>query len=969
MRARIPSGIRTTATRTDAGWRIDGEKWFVTYGDVASVYIVMANALVDGEQLGTLFLIDRDTPGIEVVDDPPFTHNYPHGHPTIRFNGVEIGEDAIIGGLGGGDELQRRWFTEERLGIAARCGGAMWRLLEETTAWAIQREQGGARLIDHQGVAFPLADSAADAAAGRLLALEVARLLRRGRRPEARACEGLDGEAVLQRGGQSLRRPLPAGIRRPRVHAHERRGALLARAARRPHLGGHERGPADHHRPLARAPRRGVRSALVMPLGRLLRPASIAVVGATDRPGSYGGEALLNLQRLGYPGRVYAVNPRRERAHGLECHPSLASLPEVPDAVVVAIPAADVAPVIDEAGALGCGGAVVFAAGFAESAAGVVLQDDLVAAAARHALPVCGPNGNGIVCLPARAALWGDMVAPREPGAVALVSQSGNVAVNALASRRGLRLHTVVSCGNQAVLGAEDYLEALAQADGVRSVALYLEDDGDGERWCAALERCASAGVGVALLKAGSSAAGAAAAQAHTGAVAGDQRVFRALVEEAGAAWARDPHELLELAKALAVERRPVRAPGVAVMTCSGGDSSVAADLAQEAGLPLPELSSVTLDELTALLPGAATAGNPLDYTSLLWEEPDALQALVMALGRDPAIGRVLVLYDEPADMDEDAAASWAVVLGAVRAAAAASETPVVVSSTLPELLADASAASLIADGIPAIAGLHTGIRVAQALGAPAGVAQRLAAIGMAAAIAGAADGQGAWLAEHEAKLLLGRAGIAVPEGRLAEDADDAAAAQRELGGPVAMKLTSRDLRHKSEIGAYELGVETQAGARAAFERLRALDAVAGAQVLVERMAQPGVELIVSARADAVVPALVVGLGGVWTEALADVAVIPLPASPERVERALRDLRGASLLTGGRGRPALDVGAAARLAAAVGELLLSEGLALIELNPVIVGVAGAIAVDALVVHGAARDAMTATTTSTTGATP
>ena len=171
-----PSGIATIATKTDAGWRIDGEKWFVTYGDVAAVYIVMANALVDGASLPTLFLIDRDTPGISVVDDPPFTHNYPHGHPTLRFSGVEVGEEAIIGGLGGGDELQRAWFAEERLGIAARCSGAMWRLLEETTAWAIAREQGGGRIIDHQGVSFPLADSAADAAAGRLLGLEVARL-------------------------------------------------------------------------------------------------------------------------------------------------------------------------------------------------------------------------------------------------------------------------------------------------------------------------------------------------------------------------------------------------------------------------------------------------------------------------------------------------------------------------------------------------------------------------------------------------------------------------------------------------------------------------------------------------------------------------------------------------------------------------------------------------------------------------
>jgi acyl-CoA dehydrogenase len=179
-----PSGIRTTARKTQAGWVIDGEKWFVTTGDIASVYIVMANALVDGEALGTLFLVDRELDGIEVVDDPPFTHTYPHGHPTIRFNSVEVADDAIVGGLGGGDELQRHWFTEERLGIAARGVGSMWRLLEDTTAWALEREQGGSRILDYQGVSFPLADSAADAAAGRLLTLEVARLADAGADPK-----------------------------------------------------------------------------------------------------------------------------------------------------------------------------------------------------------------------------------------------------------------------------------------------------------------------------------------------------------------------------------------------------------------------------------------------------------------------------------------------------------------------------------------------------------------------------------------------------------------------------------------------------------------------------------------------------------------------------------------------------------------------------------------------------------------
>jgi acyl-CoA dehydrogenase len=179
-----PSRIETTATRANGGWRIDGEKWFVTYGDIAAVYIVMAKALVDGQELPTLFLVDRGAPGIEVVDDPPFTHSYPHGHPTLRFTGVEVDDDAIIGGLGGGDDLQRGWFAEERLGIAARGVGAMWRLIEESTAWALTREQGGHRIMDYQGVSFPLADSAADAAAGRLLALEVARMVDAGADPK-----------------------------------------------------------------------------------------------------------------------------------------------------------------------------------------------------------------------------------------------------------------------------------------------------------------------------------------------------------------------------------------------------------------------------------------------------------------------------------------------------------------------------------------------------------------------------------------------------------------------------------------------------------------------------------------------------------------------------------------------------------------------------------------------------------------
>ncbi len=175
-----PGGIASTAVATDGGWRINGEKWFVTSGDVARVLIVMANVVDGSDRLPTLFLVEPSASGVEYIDNPKFTHNYPHGHPTIRFTDVEVGADAAIGGIGEGEALQRAWFTEERLGIATHGLGAMWRLLDETTDWALHRIQGGTRIMDYQGVSFPLADSATDAAVGRLLALQVAGMIDAG---------------------------------------------------------------------------------------------------------------------------------------------------------------------------------------------------------------------------------------------------------------------------------------------------------------------------------------------------------------------------------------------------------------------------------------------------------------------------------------------------------------------------------------------------------------------------------------------------------------------------------------------------------------------------------------------------------------------------------------------------------------------------------------------------------------------
>jgi acetyl-CoA synthetase len=684
---------------------------------------------------------------------------------------------------------------------------------------------------------------------------------------------------------------------------------------------------------------------------RLLFPRSVAVVGASDRQGSYADLVLRNLAAYEFPGRVWGVNPQRDEVHGRECFPSVAELPEPVDAVVVAIPAPGVAAVVGEAGATGCGGAIVISAGFAEIEAGRGLQRDLSVAARRHDLPVCGPNGNGILAVSARAPMWGDAAEPFEPGPVAMISQSGNVAVNALGSERGLRFHTVISTGNQAVMDASDWLAAIADADGVRSVAMFLEGDGEGSRLAGALARCADAGIGVSVLKVGSSEAGARSAAAHTAAVAGDQKVFRALIEEAGAAWTRNPHELLETAKAFAEPRARVRpGGGLAVLTCSGGDSGIAGDEADAIGVPLPLLSDRTRTALEKLLPDEATIANPLDYTALIWGDVERLRDIIRVVGGDPAIDQVMVLYDHPRNLFGPSVESWGAVRKGIIAGAEATDASVLVASTLPDLIDDAASMELAAKGVAPLAGVRTALSVARALRIPQADPKRIRAIAAAAASTadGPSDTGGEWLDEATAKALLAEAGIAVPRGALADDADAAVAAWRELGAPVAVKLSAPGLLHKSEAGALELGLDDEASVRAAFERLVGIEAPAGGRILVEEMAEPEAELLMSAHRDGVVPALAIGFGGIWTEALDDVAVVPLPVDSGRAERAIRSLRAAPLITGGRGREPLDVSAAARLAARAGEALLARGLDLIELNPVLVGRRGCVAVDAVV---------------------
>ncbi|CAB4706228.1 MAG: hypothetical protein F2675_03955 [Actinobacteria bacterium] len=670
-----------------------------------------------------------------------------------------------------------------------------------------------------------------------------------------------------------------------------------------------------------------------MDISRLVNPRSIAVVGATDRPGSYAHNTLLNLIRNGYAGTVIGVHPNRKEVLSFSCVPSIGDLSEPVDVVVIATPADSVPGYLTAARQLGCGGAVVFAAGFAEIG-NIDAQNALVAAAGD--LPVIGPNGNGYVSVPARAAVWGDAaLLPENSGPIALITQSGNVGVVLLAHRQGLGLHSIFSVGNSAVVDAAALISSLATTDGVRVIGAYLENDGDGARLTQALAACASNDVRVVVLKAGRSERGLAAGAAHTAAVAGDQRVFEALIQEAGGILVRQPAELIETSRALAVGRRDPR--GAAVVTCSGGDATLAADLAQDAGTILADFSAETLQELALLLPVTATPTNPLDHTNSVWADTEAVAKICETVARDPEVGHLLYVQDLPPGLSAGPRAEW----DDTRAGGIAGGT----RAQLQTLLVSSMPGQEPGD---AVGGLVSALKAVAALQLPAPVPDRLLQIAECANRAKINPG-GQYLAEHSAKEFLRAAGISVPKSQLVANAADAVSAAAEIGFPVAIKVSAPGLIHKSDIGALALNLADGDEVReASAELLRIPGLPAGPELLIEAMVEPGIEVFVAAHRLGLVPCVVVGMGGVWAEVLADVAVIPLPADNTRVIFEISRLRGAALLRGDRGQKAFAIEELAQLVVTAGNLLMDEHLTMIELNPVVVNSSTAVAVDAVI---------------------
>lgn len=692
-------------------------------------------------------------------------------------------------------------------------------------------------------------------------------------------------------------------------------------------------------------------------IDRLLRPRSIAIVGASDKPGALGASVLGNLDRNGFAGAIHPINPNRETIAGRPCLASVEALPEGVDVAVLAIPKPAVLDTVRALAGRGVGAAIVFAAGFAEGGAeGLAAQAEMARIAAGSGMVVEGPNCLGLVnhvdAIPLTFVETA-CVAPGARPAVAIVSQSGAMAAvlaTTLQSRE-VPVSYSISTGNEAVSAVEDYVEWLIDDPHTRVIAMIVEQFRAPRAFLAAAARARAAGKPIVLLHPGKSSAARESAATHTGAMAGDYQLMRVKVARAGVIHAETLEELGDVAEIL-VRCPALTRPEVAVLGESGAFKALTLDLAEELGLPLAALGDADSPALRAALPPFVPVSNPLDITAQGLSQPQIYTQSLAALFADERVGAVVsgIIQGDPVTSGIKIPAILAALDGVERS------KPLVFAgldegaAIPPSYIAD-----LRARGVPWFPSSERAFRALARLAGRA--ALDLADHSPAPAEVPGLGEQTGVIPEYRAKALLAPLGVPFPPGRFAASADEAVAAAEALGWPVAMKAQAAALSHKSDAGGVILNLADAAAVRAAWERMHAAVAAYDARialdgVLIEAMGRRGVEMIVGARNDPEWgPVVLAGFGGVTAEILHDVRLITPDLSEAAIGAELMQLKSAPLLAGYRGSPALDVAALARLIRAVAAALLAEpGLRELDLNPVIVHPAGegVVALDALI---------------------
>ncbi|HVV40552.1 MAG TPA: acetate--CoA ligase family protein [Nitrobacter sp.] len=700
------------------------------------------------------------------------------------------------------------------------------------------------------------------------------------------------------------------------------------------------------------------------PLDSFFAPSSIAIIGASRDLEKIPGRLLSMLRKNGYPGHIYPINPNYGDIDGLACYPSIASIGQPIDLAIVVIPAKAVLGALEECATAGVKNVIIISSGFAEEGGdSSAMQDAIVALAKRTGMRISGPNAEGFYSEVQHVAATFSPTVDVKPGAhdlvatrrrIAIVAQSGGIgfAIKHRAKALGIAISYCVSAGNEADLGAGEFLDYMVQDASTDAILLFIEGIRDVDKFLVAAKRAAEVGKPVIVTKVGRSGAGERAAASHTASMAGWSAAYDAVFAKYGFIVSNDLDEAVAIAAVLTTGPLP-KGDRVAVVTVSGGAGIWGADAVSAQGMQVPELSESIQQRIRKLLPSYGAARNPIDVTAQ-GVFSGGLQTSIDLLSDSDEVDAVLVVLSLSSETRMPfKQAELKPVIDAQR------KPLVFYSYTLPSAFARAELAK---SGAVVLSGLtHASVALRQA----AAYAKFRPAVAVADEVPAAFDIAkhltSSPLSEYDSKALLRAAGVVMPDETLVTDKAALEAAIARAGFPLVMKIQSRDIPHKSEVGGVRVNIATTAEAVAAYgallenaRRHRPNAAIQG--VLVGPMAKKGVEIIVGTMRDATFgPMIMVGLGGITTELFKDVIYRPAPVSPQEARAMLGELKAAPLLNGFRGTAKPDVAALSKLIAQVSRLAAqnSADISEIEINPVLVHPEGegVTVVDALVVPG------------------
>lgn len=685
-------------------------------------------------------------------------------------------------------------------------------------------------------------------------------------------------------------------------------------------------------------------------LDGLLRPRSVVLVGASDRS-PWSGLIFSNFARLGYDGEIHLVNKRGADAQGRPAFASCREIPAVPDLAYVFVPLAAVVEALEDVAAAGIPHALVLSSGFAETGAeGRARQEAVAEICRKSGLRVLGPNCLGFINFVDRIAVTAFPPNPEtRTGGVAIISQSGATAsvLAGFAVQQGIGLSHVITTGNEADIHTSEIVEYLLGDPATRVIAIFAETLKDPAAFRRAARRASEAGKPIVILKVGRTELATKLAEAHTGSVTGDDRVFDVLCRQENVVRVGSLEALVTTAGILAASGRIES--GIAIISISGGACEVIADAAEDADLELPAFSDGTMRALAEVMPEFGSVFNPLDVTGAAVSDPTLFEKVLAILAADPAIGMTACVYDlanDPAQyVNPD-------ILACIGRGLRASRTPGLLLNQTTRPVSAFSRDLMEKHGIPgvtggldnAVMGLAAAVRWSRGLG----VVRRDPEIGP---VSGDRP-----RSEREALAHLQRHGVPVVPHALATTAAEAIAAWRHMGGPVVLKIASPDIAHKTDIGGVRLNLEGEQAITDAFDGIMAAARKARPDAwlegcLVMPMRRGGIELFVGTAQTQWGPAIAVGLGGIWIELLSDTALRLLPVSDDDVLEMLGELRGSRILEGYRGAKPVDKAALAAAIRGIGAAALALGprCVSLEVNPLLVDGDNIQALDALAI--------------------